>query len=121
MKALFVTALTAGLSIGDCITIIPDPIVCTDQFVYGITVTVLSEDGGDPITDAVLTLRDGSHTEVMEEVNDGQYVGAGERAGSYTLTIEKTGYEDRAIGDLVVTEDECHVIPLSRTYTLQEE
>lgn len=121
MKALFVTALTAGLSIGDCITIIPGPTVCTDQFVYGISVTLLEENGGDPITNAVLTLRDGSYTEVMDEVSDGVYVGAGERAGSYTLTIEKAGFEDRAIGNLVVAEDECHVIPLSRTYTLQDE
>ncbi len=121
MRALFLAAMSAGLSIGDCITIIPGPVACTQEYVYGLSVTVLNEEGGQSITGATLTLREGSYTEVMEEGSPGVYIGAGERAGSYTLTIEKTGFEDRAIGNLVVTANECHVIPLARTYTLQPE
>ena len=52
------------------------------------------------------------------EVQPGVYVGAGERAGTYTLTVEAEGFEPVTIEDIVVEADECHVIGVSREVTL---
>lgn len=98
--------------------IIPgDGIVCTEIFVYGLNVTV-TDVNGNPIAGATLTLTDGDYTETMEEIRDGEYVGAGERAGTYTMRVDADGFVTQTITDIVIDEDECHVIPVAREVTL---
>jgi hypothetical protein len=94
-----------------------DGTVCTTAFIYGVNVRVVDEDG-EEITGAELTLEEGDFSETLEEMADGQYVGAGERAGTYTLTVEAEGFETETVEDIVVDENECHVIPVIRTITL---
>lgn len=90
---------------------------CTLEFRYGMNLA-LSDPDGDPVAGATVTLTDGSYEEEMMELEDGQYVGAGERGGTYTMVIEAAGFQPRTIENIVVDEDECHVIPESFDVTL---
>lgn len=108
--------LTILVLVGGCF-VLPGGIVCTEQFVYGVNVSV-SDENGDAVTGATLTLTDGDYTETMDEISDGEYVGAGERAGTYSLTVEAAGFESVTIDDIEVNADECHVLPESREVEL---
>ncbi len=95
-------------------------VVCTDIFVYGVNVTVTDAESGDPVSGATLTLTEGDFSETLIEINAGAYAGAGERAGTYTLTVDASDFVSQTIQSIVVTEDECHVIPVSRDVVLTE-
>lgn len=96
-----------------------DPIACTAQFVYGITVHVVDSTTGLPVTDGLAgNLQDGSYAEAMMAFGS-DLVGAGERAGTYTVTVTATGYSEWSTSEVVVTADECHVIPVSLEPRLQ--
>ena len=97
-----------------------EPIVCTAQFVFGLTVTVVDQSNGDPIADdATMTIRQGSYEEVVTDSWDGSTMsGAGERPGTYTITIEHPGYETWTQTGIEITADDCHVIPVLITAQL---
>ena len=110
--------LMAGLPVFEC-RIIDEPVACTTVFVYGLNVTLVDADTGAAIDGATLTLTEGAYSETMEAFpGSGYYVGAGERAGTYTLTAEADGYESQTVTDIVVGADECHVIPVTLTVEL---
>ncbi len=112
---LFVSMAT--LAAAGCFPIL-DGTICTDDFRAGVNVTVTDENG-DPISGATLTLTEGDFSETMEESSRaGEYFGAGERAGAYTLTVEAVGFEPVVVDDIVVDEDECHVIPVAQEVSL---
>lgn len=83
--------------------------VCTLEFAYGLSATVKHASTGVAIDNAVLTLRDGDYVEVMQLLPTGSYAGAGERPGTYDLTIEVPGVATDTISGIEVTSDECHV------------
>lgn len=88
-------------------------VACTDQFVYGITVEVTSQADASPVTAGLAgTLTDGAYTEEMQRFEN-VLEGAGERAGTYTLTITAEGFQPLQQAGLVVEQGECHVIPRS--------
>ena len=91
---------------------------CTALYAYGVTATVQDE-LGNPVPGATLTLSEGSYQEILEEWYPGEYVGAGERAGTYTLTVVADGFETVTVDDIFVDADECHVIGVSRQINLQ--
>ena len=96
------------------------PIFCTDQFVYGLTVTVRDQSTTLPrADDATLTLREGAYEEIVTDSWDGTTLsGAGERPGTYSVTVEHAGYQTWTRTGVVITADECHVIPVSLTAEL---
>ncbi len=99
-----------------------DRIFCTDQFVYGLNVIVLDAVTGNPIfQDIEVKAVDGTYQEILELVPSSEYafVGAGERAGTYVVTVTKAGYQTYTSAPIVLTRDECHVIPQSLTVNLQ--
>lgn len=87
---------------------------CTAVFVYGLNVTVTDAATGAAVTGATLTLTEQgrAYTEILAEIQPGVYVGAGERPGQYTLIVEAPGYRAQTITGIVITADECHVIPV---------
>jgi hypothetical protein len=93
-------------------------VICTEIFVYGLNVTVTDAATGGVIEGATLTLTEGDFTETMMEVNPGDYVGAGERAGTYILTVEAEGYATQTVEDITIDADECHVIPVTENVAL---
>jgi len=108
MRPLLLVLMTFCLS-GSVCTWQPSGPPCTALFAYGINATVTNALTGDPINNATLTLTEGSYQEVMQLIPTGDYVGAGERAGSYTLTASAPGLQVQTIDNIVVTADECHV------------
>ncbi len=91
-----------------------DPIICTQQFVYGLTVTIVDQTTAAPIAArATMTIRDGTYEEIVTDSWDGATLsGAGERPGTYTITIERPGYTTWTQTGVVISADECHVIPV---------
>jgi hypothetical protein len=82
---------------------------CTTLFAYGVNVTLTDAETGASITDATLTLTEGTYVEEMQSFATGDYVGAGERPGTYTLEASAPGYETQTVENIVVTADVCHV------------
>ena len=117
MKTFAVASMLAIVSVGEC-PLIPPPVFCTQICVYGLSVNLTDADTSDPVSGAVLTLVDGDYTETMQETDPGRYVGAGERAGTYSLTVQAEGYADTQIEEITLDEDECHVIPQTRDISL---
>ena len=89
------------------------PGACTLEAVAGISV-VLRGEGGQSLTadDA-----DGRAVDERGEVAElepffDQLIGAWERAGTYTVTVDKPGFERWVRDDVEVEEGECHVVPV---------
>lgn len=108
--------LLAGCYLGGTV----EPVLCTQQFVYGLTVTIVDQSTSTPIAgDATMTLRDGTYEEVVTDSWDGSTLsGAGERPGTYSVTIEHPGYATWTRADVAISADECHVIPVTLTAEL---
>ena len=115
MRATLLSLLFAGLPITMCQN---DGIICTAVWTAGVTVDLTDAVTGTTIAGATLTLTDDDYTETMEDHGEGYYSGAGERPGTYTLTIQATGYETQTHTDLVVQDAPCHVIPVELNITL---
>ncbi len=113
LRGLFTVVLATGLPFTTCINPPDGGQVCTTLFAYGVNVLVTEADTGAPINNAVLTLTDGDYSEVMQLIPTGYYVGAGERPGTYTLTIDVPGVANTTVPNLVVGFDGCHVIGVS--------
>lgn len=85
---------------------------CTMQFVYGISATVTDAATGANITSgSYLVVREGSYVDSASAM--GEFLAAaGERAGTYSVTVGRPGYSTFHRSGVVVTRDECHVHPL---------
>jgi hypothetical protein len=100
----------------------PGPgVVCTTQFVYGLSVTVQDKATGQRICDAQVTAVSGSYRETLEPRGPSAecaYAGAGEREGVYALSAARTGYTPATKSNVRVDADRCHVIPARATLEL---
>ena len=102
---------------------------CTDDFRYGLTVTVVDSATSDPPASALLIARSGAFVDSMgpvtphPAVQNGPpvllLVSAGERPGTYDLTVRSPGYRDWTRTGVEVTADECHVRRTEVTARLQ--
>lgn len=92
-----------------------DPIFCTEEARAGVVVEVFEAVTGAPILrDATLTLKDGEYVESNSDVFSGRFLaGAWERAGTYEVTVEKSGFVAWRRTGVEVTADECHVITVN--------
>ena len=102
-------AAMAGIG---CSETLPGP-VCTADFRYGLSITVLDGAGGPAAEGAIGTAVEGSYQETLEVFGPDAMVGAGERPGTYDITVSKTGHMTWSAQNVTVTADECHVIPVS--------
>lgn len=106
---------------GDDDTVVEEPIACTEEFVFGLSVQVRDAATGTIIPGGVTVVaQDGMYTETLDFIFD-THVGAGERPGNYTLIASKDGFMDKMAGPILVTMDEdmCHVITQSVTIKLE--
>ncbi|MDO3384826.1 beta-propeller domain-containing protein [Gilvimarinus sp. SDUM040013] len=87
-----------------------EPIACTEEIRYGMSVTVWA--GDDPCA-AQVTLRDDDYVEQVMGIADGHgscvFEGAAERAGTYDLTVVLEGYITEVHSGIQVSADACHV------------
>jgi len=85
---------------------------CTDEFVPGLIVKVTNGTNGAGITEGItVTASDGTYIEELDGLPQVQeFRGAGERVGTYTITVTGNGYEPYVSEAVTVTRDDCHVI-----------
>ena len=99
---------------------------CTDNFVFGLEVAVQDSSTGAPAASgAQLIAQDGAWADTVgfpptrPDLDALPLVGAGERAGTFTVTVRKAGFRDWQRSGIVVTADECHVHTVELTARLQ--
>lgn len=117
--ALFALVLTACASVSDP----SDGVVCTLQAVSSLNVTVRDAATSQRICDAtVVAILDGTRYELRPAGTPDActYAGPEERAGTFTVQASKTGYDAASVGNVRVTADECHVIPVQVTIDLRK-
>ncbi|MFV1985877.1 MAG: hypothetical protein ACC682_01235 [Gemmatimonadota bacterium] len=91
----------------------PTAVACTLEFRYGLSIAVL-DGSGTPAAEGAFGLAvEGSFVDTMMVFSPETLVGAGERAGTYDITITKEGFMTWTAENITVTADECHVIPVS--------
>jgi hypothetical protein len=96
-------------------------VICTAVAVDAIVVTVVDGASNQRICDATVTAVDGSFSEVLRPFPAGTectYSGPTERAGLYEVRVARAGYAPTTTSNVRVTRDECHVIPVRLTVTL---
>ena len=109
-----------GLSLAGCKSP-SDPLICTAIGVDAIVVTVLDGASNQRICDATVTAVEGSFSQELRRFaagTDCTYSGPPERAGVYEVRVTKAGYAPVTTSNVRVTADECHVIPVRLTVTL---
>lgn len=95
--------------------------ICTTEVRDGVVVTVLDAMTNQPLEGVTINATEGSFMEQLRESSTGVFRGLAERAGTYSLVIEKAGYQTVIEGVVVTqTEDLCHVITENVTVTLEE-
>jgi hypothetical protein len=100
-----------------------EEIFCTEEARAGlnISVTLAESSSSIPISDGVtVTATDGDYLEVLQfyDPQNPIFSGAYERAGTYIITVTKPGRQTYISQPIVVTRDECHVIPKNITVFL---
>lgn len=115
-----------AFALGACDTVDGLPVACTANFVWGLHVTVQdSVTGGPSASGAQLIARDAAYADTSSyppnrpDLDNLPLVAAGEREGTYTVTVRKPGFVDWERRDVVVTADECHVRPVALTALLK--
>jgi hypothetical protein len=114
-----------ALALAGCASV-NDPssgVICTMQAVSSLNVTVRDQATSQRICDAaVIAMLDGTPYAVRPAgpPEACTYAGPEERAGTFTVQASKTGYESASAGNVRVTADECHVIPVQLTIDLRK-
>lgn len=86
---------------------------CTMQFVFGISAIVADAATGADITPgSYLVAREGTYVDSVAAGPGSFLAAAGERAGTYSVTIGRPGYSSFSRSGVVVTRNECHVNPV---------
>lgn len=116
-KMMFAATALAVAGLGAVACNVINPINCTLEYRYGIYGTV-SDNLGAAIPGLTVTITSLNYSESAVIFNGTQYVGAGEREGTYAITAEAPGYETRIISGVIVAGDECHVTPVQQNIVL---
>jgi len=96
---------------------------CTEEFVYGLNVNVKDAETDAVLQEGVLVKAvEGTYSETLETVESiPTFIGAGERPGSYVVTVSKEGYQTYTSPIVKVLADECHVLTETLNVELQPE
>lgn len=91
-----------------------DDYPCTAEARAGLNVSVsLNGDSNSNYDGVSVTARDGNYiADLLQAIpNSPQFSGVYERAGTYTVTVSKEGFQTYTSNPITVTSDRCHVIP----------
>ncbi len=117
----FVLVGTSGCDINDA------GFMCSDEYVYGVRADIVCPGLSDSSewSGEVRLSSQGYEEElnVLPTHEDGRFValGAGERPGTYKLTVEASGYKPWELEGIRVSEKTCHVDQVSVTVELEKE
>jgi hypothetical protein len=116
----------AALLLGACDILDSRDVICTDSFLSGLEVTVEDSLTGAPsASGAQLIAQDGAYADTVSyapnrpDLDAQPLRSAGERPGTYTVSVRKPGFFEWVRSGIVVTADECHVRPVALTARLQ--
>jgi hypothetical protein len=118
---VLVLILSSGCDINDA------GFMCNDEYVYGVRAEILCPALSDPAEwSGVVRLSSKGYEEelsVLPTPEDGRFVafGAGERPGTYTLTVEHSGCKRWEQKDITVLENTCHVDQVKLTVELEQQ
>ena len=125
MRILASLIVVAGVMRG-CIT---GDVICTEQYTYGINITVVDSATGFPPSEATLLARSATFTDSVGPiartpmgVDIPAYLTlstAGERPGVYSVVVRSPGYRDWTRTGIRVAKDQCHVREVNLTARLQ--
>lgn len=121
MKHLFLYSLFIFLS---CTSNKIDDINCTQEARAGLNITVKNAVTNQILSTGITVIaKDGNYTETLELFNGSNpmFSGAYERQGTYIITVSGVGYTTFISEAIIVTSDECHVIPQQLQINLQPE
>jgi len=122
MKSIKLIALfTLIFSFNSCKENKAENIICTQNFVYGLAINLTEKTTVNPITgDVIIIAKNGNYEETLETSDPNlSFYGAGERKGTYVLTVTVDNYKTFVSEPIIVTGDECHVITEKRTFELE--
>ena len=100
------------LAVAGCVQILgnSDDPYCTAEFRYGIVVEARDAATNAPLTGARGAVREGAYVDSLSGLAQvGVGHAAGERAGVYSVEVERAGFATWRVGDVVVSADRCHV------------
>jgi hypothetical protein len=89
-----------------------NPVACTAEAIASVTVELHDAVTGSPIAQGARgMLREGAYTDSMVALGPATLMPAQtwERAGTYTVTVEKPGYQGATRENVVVARGRCHV------------
>lgn len=126
MKVITLPLCAAALLLAACRTPISSR-ACTANYVFGLSVTVVDSTTGGPPASALLIARNGAFVDSVGPREPVSYVtgpflvldAAGEREGTYDVTVRAQGYRNWTRTGVRVTAGECHVHPVALTARLQ--
>jgi|JI6StandDraft_1071083.scaffolds.fasta_scaffold160790_2 hypothetical protein len=98
-------------------------IFCTLDVKAGLNVKVRLGDSNSLITEGITVMaKSGNYSELLLPFPDKEnpyFAGAYEKAGIYTVTVTKSGYQTYVSNLITVSSDCCHVIPQTLDVVLQ--
>jgi len=86
-------------------------VACNLNLVYGLTIVVTDSATGVPLggSETIVEVRDGAYVDTLPPFGPSEYSGAGERPGTYSVKVQRSGYRVWQRDDIRVRKDECHV------------
>jgi hypothetical protein len=107
-----------GVTLTDSLNV---TVTCTSVFRFGLFVQLADSVADAPLAVAAkIVIREGAFGDSILAIPPGQsWLAAGERPGTYQLTIRAAGYRDWVRDAIVVGHDGCHVVLVSIRARLQ--
>ncbi len=121
----FLTLAIVALALSGCSRSSATGPLCTAEFRYGLAVYVNDSLTNTPAASgASLVVRDGTFKDSVAwpagrpDLNTAPLASAGERAGTYQVTVTKPGNLPWTMNDVRVTANQCHVNQVKLTARL---
>jgi hypothetical protein len=119
VDAVRIRALVAVGMLGWSTACSDDTVMCPPFYAFGLVVSV-EDAAGDSVCDVTVKLQDGGYVEEKTfSETDCVFMGAGERPGTYGVTVSR-GDTLLAEDEVSVQADECHVIGKSLTVIVDD-
>ena len=117
---MIITLFSFILLLNSCEENNDENVICTLNYVYGLNINLIEKATNNSLTGSVsVVAKDGNYEETLENTDpNDSFFGAGEREGTYILTITSDNYRTFVSEPIVVTGDECHVSTVSKTFEL---